>query len=107
MLGRAGGAIDGEGAPRRHDNEGRGSLDPRPSLSHEHVRRASGRFSAPSPAALAARQSRAKYLRISQSVTCLRYSYHSLSLLVTKRSKTWSPSVLRTSSLFCVAWMAS
>ena len=53
------------------------------------------------------RQSLEKYLRTSQSVTCSRYSYHSLSLLVTKRSKTWSPSVRRTSSLSCVSLIAS
>ena len=48
-----------------------------------------------------------KYLRTSQSVTCSRYSYHSLSLLVTKRSNTWSPRMRRTSSLSCVYWIAS
>ena len=55
----------------------------------------------------AAAQSLEKYLRTSQSVTCSRYSYHSLSLLVTKRSKTWSPSVRRTSSLSRVSLIAS
>ena len=48
-----------------------------------------------------------KYLRTSQSVTCSRYSYHSLSLLVTKRSNTWSPRTRRTSSLSCVSLIAS